>query len=142
MNSINIQQVQPGESVCPRLLCAGCGATIRPDWIIDDVLCPTCLDKLKASAPCWVGGDKSEKGERMSDHTNNIIWHDISPITGELVMPDADAEIIIYDQLLDDVVLGHLDDIGFGVTAWIDDSTGYPLPEPLYWAEKPFPAGV
>jgi len=36
-----------------RLICAGCGAIIRPDWIIDDVLCPYCLDKLRTGEPSW-----------------------------------------------------------------------------------------
>ena len=77
----------------------------------------------------------------MSDHTNSITWHEISTEVADHPLPDAEAEILVYEEELDDVVLGHLDEIGGGI-AWIDDSTGDPLPEPLYWAEKPFPAGV
>jgi len=36
-----------------RHMCAGCGAEIRPDWIIDDVICPSCMDRLNASGPSW-----------------------------------------------------------------------------------------
>ncbi len=77
----------------------------------------------------------------MSDHTNSITWHEISAMLGDRQLPDAEAEVLVYDEELDDVVLGHLDDIGNGI-AWIDDSTGDPLPAPAYWAKKPFPAGV
>jgi len=77
----------------------------------------------------------------MSDHTNSITWHEIHQVVADGRLPDAEAEILIYDEELDDVVLGHLDDIGSGIQ-WIDDSTGDPLPAAAYWAKKPFPAGV
>ena len=80
------------------------------------------------------------QGDQMIDA--RITWHDISAEVADHPLPDAVAEVMIYDQVLDDVVLGHLDDNGFGVCAWIDDSTGQPLPAPLYWAKKPFPSGV
>ena len=41
-------------------ICAGCGAPIRPDWIIDDILCPTCLDKLHVNGPSWVEAEGME----------------------------------------------------------------------------------
>lgn len=36
-----------------RYLCACCGEVIRPDWIIDDIICPRCIDQLKAAGPSW-----------------------------------------------------------------------------------------
>lgn len=77
----------------------------------------------------------------MSDYTNSITWHEISSSIGDRLLPDADAEIIIYDEELDDVFLGHLDAIGDDLF-WVDNSTAGQLPAPAYWAEKPFPAGV
>lgn len=34
-------------------ICAGCGARIRPDWIIDDVICPACKDKIGNNDLSW-----------------------------------------------------------------------------------------
>lgn len=34
-------------------ICAWCGAVIRPDWIIDDIICPACNDQLNAAGPSW-----------------------------------------------------------------------------------------
>lgn len=47
-----------------RPLCAVCGAVIRPDWIIDDVLCPYCLDRIREAGPSWDSDMGLEKGER------------------------------------------------------------------------------
>ena len=77
----------------------------------------------------------------MSDHTNSITWYEIHLEVADGRLPDADMEILIYDEVLDDVVIGHLGDVGSGIP-WIDSATGQPLPLPRSWAEKPFPAGV
>lgn len=67
-------------------------------------------------------------------------WHAIKDGVAEQ-MPDADAEIMVYDAELDDVFLAHLDCYDTD-PIWVDNSTDDPLPAPSYWAEKPFPEGV
>lgn len=58
-------------------------------------------------------------------------------------LPDADSEVLVYDAVLDDTVIGYyseaFDDGPEGMT-WIDSATGERLPRPEWWAEKPYPA--
>ncbi len=77
----------------------------------------------------------------MNSHTNMITWNRIAAEVADLPLPDAEAEILIYDDFLDDVVLGHLDDRGLGLV-WVENSTDSPLTSPRFWAEKPFPLGA
>jgi len=46
-----MQEVKPIAE--ERWICACCGAIIRPDWIIDDVICPTCSDKIFGRELSW-----------------------------------------------------------------------------------------
>lgn len=77
----------------------------------------------------------------MSSHTNMITWHEISKEVNDYELPDAETEVLIFDDYLDDVVLGYLDERDGGVV-WIEATSDDPLLSPRMWAEKPFPLGV
>jgi len=70
----------------------------------------------------------------IGNHTESITW---LAIDGYSDLPESEAEVLVYDTVLDDVVMAS-----FGGEAWYDVSTGDALPDPRYWAKKPFPAGV
>lgn len=68
-----------------------------------------------------------------------IVWHEIK--ANDLCdLPDADVDVLVYDEDLDDVVVASLDVID-GDVVFVDAAVGDPLPAPLWWAEKPFPQG-
>lgn len=76
--------------------------------------------------------------------TSTVIWRPIQ--TRCDYKPDANAEVLIYDGVLDDVVKGYVDypdrfEIGCegDQIVWIDQTTGDPLPDPQFWADVPFP---
>jgi hypothetical protein len=66
-----------------------------------------------------------------------ITWH---PITGEADqgLPDAELDVLVYDDDLNDTVIASVDADGDEVL-WIESATGDALPSPRYWAEKPYP---
>jgi len=66
------------------------------------------------------------------------IWH---RITGKPqgVLPDMDAEVMIRDAELDDVVLGRYTTDDEGETCWRESYTDNLLARPTWWAEKPVP---
>lgn len=75
----------------------------------------------------------------MGKLTGKITWHEINGKSGAGEWPDADLEILIYDGNLDDTVKGYFGQTSDGQAAWIDETTGDPLPDPQWWADVPFP---
>ena len=42
-------------------LCACCGVVLMPDWIIDDIICPDCMDRLrKTDKLAWTTINRAE----------------------------------------------------------------------------------
>lgn len=65
-----------------------------------------------------------------------LVWYQIGTTPADL--PDADLEVLVYDEELDDTVVGALDYDG-EQHLWNDSSTGKALPAPKFWAHKPYP---
>lgn len=71
--------------------------------------------------------------------TSTLTWRPTDPAAGSY-RPDMEIEILIYDGVLDDVVIGSYDVAPDGETpVWLDNTTGDPLPDPHFWTDKPFP---
>jgi len=73
--------------------------------------------------------------------TSELIWHQINPDDLTLELPDADTEVLVYDGILDDTMVGYYDpepedDVAPG---WYINTDLDPLPKPLWWAEMPYP---
>ncbi len=65
-----------------------------------------------------------------------LVWHEIDGKNAD--RPEAESEVMVYDQALDDVVLAELR-VDEGTELWIESTSGEALPEPIWWAEKPYP---
>lgn len=66
-----------------------------------------------------------------------ITWHHITGAADQ-GLPDADLDVLVYDDELDDTVIASVDAAGDEVL-WIESATGDALPSPRYWAKKPYP---
>lgn len=66
----------------------------------------------------------------------HITWHEITDPPN--LEPDDEAEVLVYDGELDDVVKGYRTSISLG-RFWYDVSTGVCLQDPKWWADVPFP---
>ncbi len=69
----------------------------------------------------------------------SLVWHRIGAESAD--RPDVDIEVMVYDRQLDDVVLAALTVDNGDVELWIESTCGDPLPDPSWWAKKPYPEG-
>ncbi|KJS02221.1 MAG: hypothetical protein VR65_06130 [Desulfobulbaceae bacterium BRH_c16a] len=67
---------------------------------------------------------------------STITWHEITDIPDTI--PDAEAQVLVYDGYLDDVVTARLAYDSEDAGQWLDLNDN-PLPDPQFWAEIPFP---
>lgn len=73
--------------------------------------------------------------------TTELTWHRIDADDHRLDLPDADTEVLIYDGILDDTLVGYYDpspDDG-AAPGWCVNVDLDPLPNPMWWAEIPYP---
>lgn len=87
----------------------------------------------------------SEKNLQNWTETHSI-WH---RITGEAdqQLPDSDTTVLVYDEDLADTVMASLNFVmGEGNDVdhfyWLDVATDQRLPNPIWWADVPFPEDI
>ncbi len=56
--------------------------------------------------------------------------------------PDDDRLCLVYCRRRDVVLFGYFYKYEGGSLIWIDAGTDNPIPDPVWWAEIPYPEGV